>query len=309
MVDLFIQGLRRSSTTFLYDILLADPRFDGWYEPLAEAKRTAVGGGSRMSEIDFFEKIRQGRERYGREVGLTDLAVLNHGAPRDPDLELEPELPEVVVGYVRFMLAQSEFTVLKFVRAWRKLASLARAFPAAKTVHIVRDPRAVVTSFLFGKGQKNKERFVTGDDFFSLANDKDGPKGNQGLQLANALIDAGELDLENDAPHVAKLLGVWQHHFRSSHADGVESLGDTRYLLVTHEKLVVAPESTIERLYALCGAAMPESVRWFLREKVDPRPRIFEPGDSRWREWMKRLRMADDLAAAGYPELAEEAAR
>jgi Sulfotransferase family len=308
VVEVFIQGLRRSSTTFLFDVLLADARFGGWYEPLAEAKRPAIGGGSRMSEVDFFEKIRAARREYGAEVGLDDLEVLNHGAPRDADLELESTLPEVVIGYVRYMLRQSEFSVLKFVRAWRKLGALGAAFPRAHVLHIIRDPRAVVTSFLFGKGQKNKDKFKAADDFFELRNAADGPRGNQGLQVAHALMAAGDLALENDAPQVAKLLGVWQHHFRSSHRDGVAQLG-ARYTLIRHESFVRAPEPTVAALYDSFGAVMPDSVRAFLREKVDARPRIFESGDARWRHWMKELGMADDLAAAGYDELAQEAAR
>jgi hypothetical protein len=35
----------RSDTTFLYDILSVDGRFDAHYEPLAKAQKVAKGGG------------------------------------------------------------------------------------------------------------------------------------------------------------------------------------------------------------------------------------------------------------------------
>ncbi len=306
MVDLFIQGLRRSGTTFLYDVLLSDPRFDGYYEPLAEATRPAVGGGSKVSEVDFYEKIRDVRKRYGETIGLSDLTLLNFGAPRDASLELEREFSPEVLGYIRFMCAQREFTVLKFVRAWRKLPALIVAFPKAFVVHIVRDPRAVVTSFLFGKGQKNKDQFKTADDFFTFGGDV---KRNQGLQIANLMIDRKELPLERTAPHAAKLLGTWKHHFRSTHDDGVKILGPERYFEIRHEEFVRAPEITMEQIYARIGQSMPDSVRAFLREKVDSKPRIFAETDPRWIQFMKQLAMGGELADAGYVELAEAVSR
>jgi hypothetical protein len=44
-VSLFIQGMRRSGTTILFDALLEDPGVTGYYEPLREQDVT-VGGGS-----------------------------------------------------------------------------------------------------------------------------------------------------------------------------------------------------------------------------------------------------------------------
>lgn len=294
---IFIQGLRRSSTTFLYDILLADPRFDGYYEPLAAAQKQAIGGGSRMSDVDFFEKIRDVRRRYCESIGSSEIELLNHGAPRDPKVELERELPKLVEGYVRFMTEQSEWTVLKFVRAWRKLAFLGARFPNAKILHIVRDPRAVVTSFLFGKGQKNAARFKSPEDFFGLA---DNAKGNQGIQVANELIARGELRLPESATNAEKLLGLWQVHFRSSHDDGTQKLGPKQYLLVRHEDFLERAGETVERIYAFLGDAVPDSVREFLRAKLDPRQRIYEPNDPRWQRMIESVGCQRELREAGY---------
>ena len=44
-MNVFIQGMRRSGTTILYDALLDDPELSCFYEPLREEKET-VGGGS-----------------------------------------------------------------------------------------------------------------------------------------------------------------------------------------------------------------------------------------------------------------------
>jgi hypothetical protein len=299
-VDLFIQGLRRSSTTFLFDVLLADPRFVGWYEPLAAAKVKAVGGGSRMSDVDFYEALRDARARFAAQSGLADPDVLNHGAPRRPELELDSDLPGPVAAYVNFLCDEAEFTVLKFVRAWRKLPALVAARPTAKIVHIVRDPRAVVTSFLFGKGRKNAARYDDAAAFF----EQHGPaKGNQGLAIADALIASGELTIGSDDPHALKLLGVWQHHFRSAHRDGLR-LGAARYLLLRHEDLLAAPLDAIGRVYRLIGEDVPQSVTDFLTTRLDPRPRIHEPEDPRWTAMFERLALAPELLAAGYPEIA-----
>ncbi len=88
-MNVFIQGMRRSGTTFLFDILSADGRFDGYYEPLAKAKRRALGGGSGVSKEDFFHKIRETRNAFASFYNLPNTDILNYGAPRCPELELK----------------------------------------------------------------------------------------------------------------------------------------------------------------------------------------------------------------------------
>ena len=48
----FVQGMRRSGTTILYDLLYEDPLLTCFYEPLASA-RPAVGGGSGVRDLDL----------------------------------------------------------------------------------------------------------------------------------------------------------------------------------------------------------------------------------------------------------------
>ena len=53
-MNVFIQGMRRSGTTILFDILSVDPYFDSYYEPFAAANKEAIGGGSGMHKLIFF---------------------------------------------------------------------------------------------------------------------------------------------------------------------------------------------------------------------------------------------------------------
>ncbi len=48
--QIFIQGMRRSGTTILYDLFSADPSLTCFYEPLA-AGRPSIGGGIRMKAM------------------------------------------------------------------------------------------------------------------------------------------------------------------------------------------------------------------------------------------------------------------
>ena len=70
-MTLFIQGMRRSGTTILYDALLEDPALDCFYEPLREDDVT-VGGGSGAREDDSFAETRRLRDAF-REAEFPDL--------------------------------------------------------------------------------------------------------------------------------------------------------------------------------------------------------------------------------------------
>ncbi len=303
-MKILIQGMRRSSTTFLFDVLCADGRCRGYYEPLAKAARQAKGGGSRVREDDFFAELRAARERFLRQHPLADPSLLNFGAPRAARLELEEELPEEVLAYLRFLLAEGEHCVLKFVRAFRKARALARLSQEARLIHIVRDPRAVASSFLFGKGRKHAAALGDPAQFFAFLGDKtkdrvEGPRQLQALDVANVLIERGLTRCAPDAPVFIKLLALWEFHFLETDRAGRAAFGE-RYLLLRYEDLVRAPEQALARVYGLLGEEVPEATRQWTLAHVEDRPQVFAPDDPAWARAVDSLGLAATLAAAGY---------
>ena len=300
MTKVFIQGMRRSATTFLYDVLCADGRFDAYYEPLAKAKRAAVGGGSRVREEDFFEKIRQCRSAYATASGLGDSTLLNWGAPRDASAEVEGSMDERVVGYLRFLLEQSENTLLKFVRAYNKVEILRELEPQGVLLHIVRDPRAVASSFLLGKGQVHRSHYVNADVFFDYSGDASfGPMNLQALKVFDELRRRELIFCEADAPYFERLLALWGYHFRQTDRAGREEFGD-RYCVLRYEELIQKPKETLARVYATLGEPCQDTALAWLEANVADRPQIFAEGDERWSQSLERLKLADDLTHAGY---------
>ena len=163
---IFIQGMRRSGTTILYDLISADPLLRCFYEPLA-AGRPAIGGGSGLRDIDLFADVRDAREEFAAlHPELEDTSLLNYGAPRDWRLEFERDLPPIVREYLRFLLAQHQAVAMKFTRMSCKIPVLAEIAPQAKLIHVVRDPRAVAVSYLFGKHHHQHKQMQDPDAFF-----------------------------------------------------------------------------------------------------------------------------------------------
>ena len=163
---ILIQGMRRSGTTILYDLISADPLLRCFYEPLA-AGRPAIGGGSGLRDVDLFADVRDAREAFAAlHVELEDTSLLNYGAPRDWRLEFERSLPPIVREYLRFLLAQHQAVAMKFTRMSCKIPVLAEIAPQAKLIHLVRDPRAVAVSYLFGKHHRRREQMQDPDAFF-----------------------------------------------------------------------------------------------------------------------------------------------
>jgi hypothetical protein len=302
-VDLVIQGLRRSGTTFLFDVLCADPRFDAYYEPLAPARRKVAGGGSRMRDVDFFEKIRAVRAEFGRAHPGADLERLNWGAPRDPEAELLPGFDPLVVGYLDFLLGRAEYSLLKLVRAHAKLPALAALRAELRVIHIVRDPRAVVTSFLFGKEQKNAARYRGAESFFTFGAEGTEMSGMQAVRVADCLIRRGAIDCPPQAPIALKLLGLWKAHFRRTHDDGSKLLGPQRYLLLRHEDLQRDPDRWLRAIYRMLGEAPPDPVSVWVHRNLDSSARIFQPEHEAWSRAFESLKMGAELREAGYAQL------
>jgi hypothetical protein len=152
----------------VFDILSQDPRFDLHYEPLSAGRVGALGGGSGVQKLDLMNKTLQARKAFLREnpAIAADMTVFNHGAPKDPSLELDATLPAVCLDYLRHLL-RSEHNVIKFTRMYRKAHDLAELDPGAYVVLLVRDPREVVASYLYARGQSRLHKYATRELFFT----------------------------------------------------------------------------------------------------------------------------------------------
>jgi len=311
-VNVFIQGLRRSGTTFLYDIFLEDERFTCYYEPEAAAV-TSVGGGSGEHESDLFDTVRRKRatflDRYPewREKcpEFMSLNLLNYGAPRLAELEFEPDLPRFGYQYLEHLLNGHEHNVLKFTRMYCKPHCLAAVDPQAKFVHIVRDPRFVAVSYLFGRGRKREKRFWGLDRKLSLKrffNRRSPHNAWSSLAFSEWILKQPEYAVTERPTELGRILILWRYVFEKTDRLGRAAFGD-RYILLRHEDLVASPEPTLRSLYDAIGLPPSEkAMAWMLSHVKQPGPALAE-GDPRWREAFEEYGLGDALRAAGYGSL------
>jgi hypothetical protein len=290
-MNIFMQGMRRSGTTIVYDILSEDASLDCYYEPLAAANREAIGGGSGAKEDDVFVKIRRMRAEFmKRHPEVTDASMLNFGAPRDPKLEFEPELPAYALEYLRFLTQQASDTVVKFTRMYCKVKDLKELDPEAKFVHLVRNPRSVATSYLYGKDQRNKDKFK-GEKFFTREDDytawSSGPFSDHILSMPEYRGLKHIKDFE-------RILLVWKFNFIKTHYAGKALFGDN-YCLFSHDDLVKNPIAGVESFYRFLGRPMPANVREWTQANVHYRPSIHEPESKHWQAALAKLGMEMEL--------------
>ena len=165
-MTLILQGMRRSGTTIVYDALDQDPDLALWYEPLAAAKKPAMGGGSGARDIDVFERVREARAAFLIDHA-GDYDDLNFGAPRDAGLEFESTLSPIVEDYLRFLFDRPGSVAAKFTRLYAKVPAVHRLAPKAGFVLLVRDPRAVAVSYLFGRNRRNERIYGDPEVFFT----------------------------------------------------------------------------------------------------------------------------------------------
>jgi Sulfotransferase family len=297
-VNLFIQGMRRSGTTILYDALLADPELRCFYEPLREQDVTE-GGGSGAREGDAFAETRALRARFQRER-FPHLAVdeFNWGGPRVPALELEPHLPEHCRELLRWLLGLAPAVMIKETRLYCKVADVAQIDPGAAFVHVVRDPRAVAASIILGRKRRRLRFFRRPADLFAERTDR---------KLWSSRAISGELAARHgesgpEPSDVEHVLRVWKLSFESARRDGRRLFGK-RYLLLRNEELRAAPELALERLYGVLGREAPVPVHDWARHNVRDPEAIFAGDEPQWGEVFAGLGLGPALEAAGYGEL------
>jgi len=301
-VNVFIQGMRRSGTTILYDAFAEDPDLQRFYEPFREEAETP-GGGSGARAEDLFAETRELRHQFKRDQHPeVPLELFNHGGPRAPALELHPALPPWGVDLLRFLLAQAPQVLIKEVRLFRKVQDLHQVDPGATLVHIVRDPRAVAGSMLLGRGRRHSTRYADADAFFEAWTRR---KLWSSSSIARNVLAAGEHEgLERGVPDFMRPLVVWKACWDGVRADGPRLFGE-RYVLVRLEDLRVDPEGEIHRIYDAMGRATPDGVRQWAEEHVRREGDIPWGDDPRWAAAMKTLSMDAALEDAGYSEVLE----
>ena len=297
--------MRRTGTTILYDAFLEDPRLRCFYEPLA-LQKLSMGGGSGVREADLFSGARTLREDLRRRrYPSVDVELFNWGGPSDPYVELETDLPEHCRDYLGYLLDSAPEVLIKEVRMFRKVPELAALDPDAVFVHVVRDPRAVVASYLFGRDGRHLRRFSTVDDFFE---DRSGRWFWSSRTLSKILLEQPEYaHLGKSPPDALKVLLVWKVTFEETRREGLRCFGD-RYLLLRHEEYRSDPVGVLGSVYRLLGRQIPEVVASWARRHVKPLQPIFAEDDPRWLEAFKQIGLEETLREGGYGDLLAPAA-
>lgn len=295
-MTLILQGMRRSGTTIVYDALAQDPAITLWYEPLAAAVKPAVGGGSGAREVDPFVGLRAAREAFLAARGLSDPTPLNLGGPRDAALEFDREFPPLVADYLRFLLARPGPVAAKFTRIYAKVPAVARMFPAAGFVHLVRDPRAVAASYLFGKGRKHEPQAGPADVFFGRRSDRTAWSSYPISEHVRREYRAEGLPEPTD---LERVLLVWRFTYERVKLDAPATYGE-RAIRLRHEDFCADPAGELTRLYALDGRQPPADVLDWAAAHVRPPGPIHAAADPRWREAFVRMNMVGLVEEAGY---------
>ncbi|MFL5869582.1 MAG: sulfotransferase [Solirubrobacterales bacterium] len=299
-MKLFVVGLRRSGTTILYDALREDPELRCYYEPLREDDET-IGGGSGARDEDVFASTREARERF-RADRYPELhsELFNWGGPRDPEVELEPELPDHVRDLLAHLLESAPDVAIKETRLHHKLAAIAELAPDAAVVHVIRDPRAVTSSMLLGR-RRRTDIYHDADTFFTV---RTGRRLWSSRRISERLIADGDFDLPADLPDFLRPLVLWKCAFAATHADGRQLFGD-HYSIVRLEDLRADPHAQMIRIYALADRPVPEPVAKWIADNIDRQARVRYAEDPRWARAATLLGMEPELDAAGYGGILE----
>ncbi|MGF1656387.1 MAG: sulfotransferase [Verrucomicrobiales bacterium] len=301
---IFAQGMRRAGTTILFDLMLEDAQCTCFYEPLAQGKPTLGGGSGVHSDRDLFCNVREQRELFLanhpewliRCPDFRERNLLNHGAPRLPELEFEPALPPYCRDYIIQLTKADRKTFLKFTRMHSKVDCLREINPHAKFIHIVRDPRHVTASYMFGKNARFKDEFKDVDHFFERVSNYTAWASRP---FSENLLQSPEYKNLGTCQDFLRILIIWKFKFLRTHFAGKRCFGDSYYLL-RHEDLLQNPESTLRSLGEFINSPFKESTfEWATNTLKQPTP-PFAGADARWHEAFDRINIKEALSEAGY---------
>ncbi len=295
-MKLIMQGMRRSGTTIIYDALCQDPKLTTWYEPLAAAKNPTIGGGSGEQQADLFENIRHERDKVANSIGTTEPDMFNHGAPKDATLEFTNVFPAEVSGYLSHLFSQSENFMAKFTRVYCKVQCMKELCPDGIFVHLVRDPRAVTSSYLFGKNQRNKNKFTGPDVYFGRKTEYTAWSSRN---FSNIILSQPGYEQYTDPLDFERILLIWKYTFEETRRGGLDAFG-SNYVMIRHEDFCNEPIQQLKKIYNIAGREIPDTVLdWASKFVKKPKP-PYESCDKRWFHAFKRLELIDSLEKAGY---------
>jgi hypothetical protein len=283
---IFMQGLRRSGTSIVFDMLYQDERIEGYYEPLARAKK--------VEQIPYYGVVKAKREEFvqfynsthpGARIKFNDL---NYGAPNNPELEYEKSLPDYGQAYIQYLIqACTGIPLLKFTRMHHKISVLKDIYPDAKLVIIARDPRAIVTSYLFGKQQIYKHLFDTPETFFHKVSDHTTWSYRA---FSDILMETeGYLNLK-ECEDFMRVLIVWKDTVKTA-IEGAKQHFPNQWFLLRHHDLTQDPLLLLDNLYNFLEIPFTSTVKQWAIANVRDRNDIFEPEHPAWSDAFNRLNL------------------
>lgn len=299
-VELIVQGTFRSGTTILFDCLRRDPGRCSYYEPLHPELPGLVraAGERRGPKHELFTEY-LGPGAPALEYFRTDLAY------RHACLTAEADAPPLA-AYLDALAASGSRVFLQFNRAFWIAPWLARRYPRARFVHLVRDPRSVVWSQL-RRHPEHRSVALDGaredrlpEALFSPLADVSYYYADRYARLARERRVDGVGSLRPGHLPVEEALAVWKAQVGVCHEQASVAFGP-RYRLLRYEDFASNPIEALTTLYDDVARLLPRPVADFAEVRVHP------PSSRPWEDDQRlAARLSEACRRAGLLPVAAE---
>lgn len=277
------QGLRRSGTTIVYDIISQDERIKCFYEPLSLA-RPSIGGGSKVSQVDVSLNLRQIRKEFCdiKKISL-DHKVFNFGAPTNYILESDREhLNYLIKEYLAFIIKKHPNSFLKFTRASLFINDVYNLSPDSLFLHIVKNPARWVASHI---SKTSDDKIIKDPNlFFNLK--KEFNNWSQ-ENISNLIINKYDKKFLS-RPAYFKLLYLWNFLNNKTKNDAYK-LYKNNYIQIYNDDLYINYKNYLDKIYDYLKINPKIQIYdWCLDNVKKPKEILFS-NDTRWAESFEEL--------------------
>ena len=272
-----IQGVFRSGTTALFEVLRQDKRFRCYYEPLHPDLlvriRDAQNADPEHPKAEYFAE-------YGKHRARIEKLFRPRFASDDCILNASSDAPELET-YLRFLVGTHENVILQFNRAFWCASWLKKIFSNAHFIHIIRDPRSVVWSqmttgfpngrrvaldipLLCRRGTPNLKclfsRFASCSSYHVQEYFELGAKKLNESQRAT-------FKKLKDKPSYVRALAVWGAQVAICHQEAHNTFRE-RYRLLRYELFCERPIEELSTLYAFLDLAIHDEIEIYAETHV-----------------------------------------